>query len=144
MKTANKIFYIVATLLEVSLLIGAYVVNYFTHKKMGMLRHVVYKNNFWEDKYPIVQIEYISIVLLVILMILVFTLYAKRKAKLKNSVLIMNIAMVLLVVFYTGFTLLYSTEELRAFYYMSLMLGVATFIQVIKSFIGVLFYKNEK
>ena len=144
MKTANKIFYIVATLLEVSLLIGAYVVNYFTHKKMGMLRHVVYKNSFWEDKYPIVQIEYISIVLLVILMILVFTLYAKRKAKLKNSVLIMNIAMVVLVVFYTGFTLLYSTEELRAFYYMSLMLGVATFIQVIKSFIGVLFYKNEK
>ena len=117
-------------------------VNYFTQKKMGMLRHVVHKNYVWEDKYPIQTIQYIAIISLVILMLLVLILYMKRKAKLKKIVTTMSITMVILVLFFTGFILIYSAEEIRAFYYMSFMLGLMTLIQIIKTFIGVIWYKN--
>ena len=142
MEKIKKIFYVLTTILEILLLIGAYMVNYFTQKKMGMLRHVVHKNYVWEDKYPIQTIQYIAIISLVILMLLVLILYMKRKAKLKKIVTTMSITMVILVLFFTGFILIYSAEEIRAFYYMSFMLGLMTLIQIIKTFIGVIWYKN--
>lgn len=142
MEKLKKIFYILTTILEILLLIGAYMVNYFTHKKMGMLRHVVHKNYVWENKYPIETIQYISIIALIILMLLVLILYIKRKSKLKKIVTTMSITMVIFVLFFTGFILIYSAEEIRAFYYMSFMIGLMTLIQIIKTFIGIIWYKN--
>ena len=143
MKKAKKFFYILTTILEVLFLIGAYMVNYFTHKKMGMLRHVIHKNYVWEEKYPITNIQYASIIVLIILMLLVLILYMKKKSILKKIVAIMNITMVIFVLFFTGFVLAYSAEEIRAFYYISFMLFVVTLIQIIKTFIGVIWFKNE-
>nr|WP_312984572.1 hypothetical protein [Clostridioides sp.] len=144
MRKVNKLFYLIATLIEVLLLIGVYVVNYFTITKMGMLRHVMHKNSVWEDKYPIVVLLYITVIVLVVLMISVLVLYNKKKEKLKNTVLPMNIFMVVLGFFYIGFILLYSTEKLNAYYYMSFMLGVAALIQTIKTFVAVILCKKEK
>lgn len=142
MEKIKKIFYVLTTMLEILLLVGAYMVNYFTHKKMGMLRHVVHKNYVWEDKYPIQTIQYIAIIALITLMLLVLILYMKRKVRLKKIVTTMSITMVILVLFFIGFILIYSAEEIRAFYYISVMLGLMTLIQIIKTFIGVIWYKN--
>ncbi|CEI73047.1 Hypothetical protein FRIFI_1513 [Romboutsia hominis] len=142
MEKIKKIFYVLTTTLEILLLVGAYMVNYFTHKKMGMLRHVVHKNYVWEDKYPIQTIQYIAIIALITLMLLVLILYMKRKVRLKKIVTTMSITMVILVLFFIGFILIYSAEEIRAFYYISVMLGLMTLIQIIKTFIGVIWYKN--
>ncbi|MDB8810775.1 hypothetical protein PN286_13205 [Romboutsia sp. 1001216sp1] len=142
MEKIKKIFYVLTTILEILLLVGAYMVNYFTHKKMGMLRHVVHKNYVWEDKYPIQTIQYIAIIALITLMLLVLILYMKRKVRLKKIVTTMSITMVILVLFFIGFILIYSAEEIRAFYYISVMLGLMTLIQIIKTFIGVIWYKN--
>ena len=38
MKKMNKVFYAIATILQIILLVGTYVVNYFTQKRMGMMR----------------------------------------------------------------------------------------------------------
>lgn len=142
MEKIKKIFYVLTTTLEILLLVGAYMVNYFTHKKMGMLRHVVHKNYVWEDKYPIQTMQYIAIIALITLMLLVLILYMKRKVRLKKIVTTMSITMVILVLFFIGFILIYSAEEIRAFYYISVMLGLMTLIQIIKTFIGVIWYKN--
>jgi hypothetical protein len=130
------------TILEVLMLIGAYMVNYFTRNKMGMLRHVIHKNYIWEEKYPITNIQYAAILALIMLMLLVLILYIKRKPKLKKIVTIMSITMVIFVFSFIGFTLIYSAEEIRAFYYISLILGLVTLIQIIKTFIGTIWYKN--
>lgn len=143
MKTAKKILYIFTTVIEVLILIGAYMVNYFTHKKMGMLRHVIHKNYVWENTYPIATIQHISVIIMIVLMLLVLALYIKRKYMLKKIVTIMNVVMVILVLFFIGFTFVYSAEEVRAFYYISVMLGVVTLIQIIKTFIGVMVCKHE-
>lgn len=140
MKRSKKIFYILATILEVLLLIGASMINYFTNSKMGMLRHVVYKNYIWEDAYPIVNIEYAAIISLIMLMILVLVIYMKRK---KKIVTIINISMLIVVLSFVGFVLIYSTEEIRAFYYVSTMFYLIALIEIIKAFIGVIGCKNQ-
>ena len=137
MKILNKIFYIIANILEVLLLGGAYVVNYFTRAKMGMARFVPHKNYMWEITYDMNKLKYISMIILIVLMILVLILYLKRKLKLKKCVLKMNIIMVILVVIFCGFNFIYSTSELRAFYFISAMVGVATLIQIIKTLCAV-------
>jgi len=142
MGTAKKIFYILTTILEVLMLVGAYIVNYFTHSRMGMLRHVVHKNYVWEQQYSIATIKYAAILALVILMLIVLTLYFKRKPILKKIVTVMSITMVIFVLAFFAFTLIYSAEEVRAFYYISSIFGVVTLIQIIKTFIGVMWYKN--
>ena len=143
MKKMNKVFYAIATILQIILLVGIYVVNYFTQKRMGMMRYVIYKNGIFEKSYPIEKLQYLGIIVFIILMILVLGFYIKRKSKLNKSVLNMNIVMVVLTSIYVGFTLLYSTEDFRAFYFMSLMLGVATLIQTIKTFLSVFLCKSK-
>lgn len=142
MGKAKKIFYVLVTILEALMLVGAYLVNYFTHAKMGMLRHVVHKNYIWEQKYPIQTIKYVSILALVILMLIVLVMYFKKKYMLKKIVTIMSTTMVLFVIAFAIFVLMYSSEEIRAFYYMSAIFGTVTLIQIIKTFIGVIWYKN--
>ncbi|UOW68260.1 hypothetical protein [Paraclostridium bifermentans] len=141
MGKAKKIFYVLVTIVEALMLVGAYLVNYFTHAKMGMLRHVVHKNYIWEQKYPIQTIKYVSILALAILMLIVLVMYLKRKYMLKKIVTIMSITMVLFVIAFAIFVLMYSSEEIRAFYYMSAIFGAVTLIQIIKTFIGVIWYK---
>lgn len=118
-------------------------VDYFTRKKMGMLRFVIYKNTTWEKLYPIEQIQYLIIILFLILIISVFLLYSKRKSQLNKNVLSKNIVMIGFMVIYLGFNLLYSTEDFRAFYFMNIMLAVATFLQIIKTFFVVILSKNK-
>lgn len=140
----NKIFYIILTILQVLLLIGTYVVNYFTRKKMGMLRFVIYKNINWEQSYKIERLQYLAIIIFVVLMILVLAIYLKRKSQLSKDILNMNIIMVILILIYSGFNLLYSTEDFRAFYFMSVMLAAVTFIQIVKAFFSIILFKNNK
>ena len=142
MQKAKKICYVVTTILECLLLIGAYMVNYFTQSKMGMLRHVIHKNYVWEEKYPIANIINTTTIAFIILMLIVLIIYMKRRIILKNIVTIMVITMIIFVLSFVGFMLMYSAEEIRAFYYMSFMLGLMTLIQIIKTFIGVIWYKN--
>ncbi|WP_250675530.1 hypothetical protein LZ906_002500 [Paraclostridium ghonii] len=142
MRTGRKIFYILTNILQLLMLVGAYMVNYFTHTKMGMLRHVVHKNYVWEQKYPIATIKYAAILSIVILMLIVLILYLKRKPMLEKVVTVMSITMIVFVLIFSAFTLIYSSEEVRAFYYISSILGVIALIQIIKTFIGVIWYKN--
>jgi hypothetical protein len=144
MEKTKKILYILTTILEISLLIVAYMFNYFTKKKMGMSRHVISKNYVWENTYPIINIQYATITALIILMILVLIVYMKRKKNFKKIVTIMSITMVIFVLLFTGFTLIYSTKEIRAFYYIDFIFGLITLIQIIKTFIGVMWCKDEK
>lgn len=141
MKKGTKIIYILMSILEVVLLIGAYMVNYFTNTKMGMSRHVAHKNYVWESTYPITTIKYTTIIALLILMLAVLVIYMKRKYNLPKVVTRMNIVMVLSVVIFIGFILICSPYEIRAFYYVSFILGVTTLVQIMKTFIAVMGYK---
>lgn len=61
---------------------------------------------------------------------------------LEKVVTVMSITMIVFVLIFSAFTLIYSSEEVRAFYYISSILGVIALIQIIKTFIGVIWCKN--
>ena len=48
----KKIGYILALVLEIAALAGAYIIHYFTRRKLGMVRYLNFKNMTWERDYP--------------------------------------------------------------------------------------------
>lgn len=136
MEIIKKIFYILVTIIEIMLLAGMYIINYYTVKRMGMQRHVLHKNGVFEEQLNIVSLQYIAIAVFIVFMVLILAIYFKKKSSLKNIAKYMNIFMVILVLCFIVFELFCSTEVFRAYYYMSAMLGVATCIQIIKAFTG--------
>lgn len=128
----KKAGYILAVVLEVAALAGAWIVNYFATKKMGMARYVIYKNQKWGREYPLELIRNIVIAAVVICTVLALIVFIKKKVKSK-FILTMNVVMAALTAVYTGYSLISSTETMRAYYFISLLLGIAAIAQVIKT-----------
>lgn len=130
----KKAFYWVSTILQVIFLITACGIQFFSVKKMGMMRYVVYINHTWEAKYPIPALQYAAIAFLVLFSVIIL-LYVKTKKSDYNigkkvlSMLVMEVIITLAFVF---FTLAYSTESYRSYYFISLILAIITLIQDIK------------
>lgn len=134
----KKVMCIILTILELSFFAGAFIVNYFTKKKMGMLRHVIGKNSTFEKLYPIDSLKSFAICIFVIMLILVFVLYRKRKTKNINNLIICLI----LVIAYTIFVFAFSTSTIKAYYYILFLSGIGVFIHLIKSLIFIPRIKN--
>ena len=128
----KKLFYWIFSVLQVLLLISAYAIQYFSMKKMGMMRYVVFKNHSWENQYPIGAIQYIVIALLVVLAVISILLYVRRKYTLYKSTLRMILAQVIITLIFVFFTVTYSTESYRSYYFISIILAIITVIQAIK------------
>lgn len=139
----KKVLYMIASVLQILLLAGSYVFNYFTQKKLGMLRWVVFKNRSWEMAYPIEIMKIVLIVTVAISTIFLLLLIKKKKV-LAIDMKISVIMIVVLSLIYIGFTLFLSTDTLKAYYFISLMVGFAAVIQIIKVFMKLVVYKDEK
>ncbi|OAA91636.1 hypothetical protein [Clostridium ljungdahlii] len=132
--TMKKIFYWVSTILQVIFLITACGIQFFSMKKMGMMRYVVYINHTWEAQYPIATLKYAAIAFLVVLCVIIL-LHAKiKRGKYINNkkalpMLIMEVIMTLAFVI---FILAYSTESYLSYYFISLILVIIVLIQDIK------------
>lgn len=130
----KKLLFWVFTILQVLLLIAAYGIQFFSMKRMGMMRYVVFINNEWEAQYPIALLQYAAMAFLVLLSVAII-LYVKTKrdnyfkSKKFSSMLVINIVLTLAFVI---FTLAYSTKSYRSYYFTSLILAVTTLIQDIK------------
>ncbi len=134
----KKAGYVLAVLLEIIVLAGAYMIHYFTNKKMGMARWVIYKNQGWERDYPMDMLEMMIMAVLVILTILIFLLFLKRKSAAGKLVMAMNVGMIVLTTVYVSYTLISSTETMRAYYFLSLLFGIAAAVQILKTGAAVL------
>lgn len=134
----KKAGYILAVLLEIAALAGAYIINYFTNKKMGMARWVIYKNQGWERDYPMDTLKMAVLAVVVILTILIFLLFLKKKKDAGKLVTAMNVVMIVLTVVYVSYTLISSTETMRAYYFLSLLFGIAAAVQILKTGAAVL------
>ena len=134
----KKAGYLLITVLEILLLVGAYVVHYFTKKKMGMARYVMYKNRGWEQAYPLALLKSISVAVLLVLLIIVLVLAVRSGKRLRKVQWGMCIVMVLLSVLSFAVTLGSSIQSLRAYYFISPMLAGALLLQIGKTGIGIL------
>lgn len=131
----KKIGYILGLLPQLLLVAGAYIVQYYTGKKMGMARHVIFKNQEWEKAYPLEQWKLISIILLVLLLAAVLAILIRRRRLLTSCLLAESVITVYLTMFSLYFTLANSAATLRPYYWMSPMFASAALLQIGRLFI---------
>lgn len=75
----KKIIYTFLDLLTIAFLIGGHVFQYFTRKKLGMLRWVNYQN-MQIQKNPVYAIlKYITVAAAIVLIVLIIVGYRKKK-----------------------------------------------------------------
>lgn len=129
----RKAGYILAVIIEAAALAGAWIVNYFATKKMGMARYVIYKNQTWEREYPMEVLQNTVIAVLVVSTVLLFLAFFRKRRYSGKWTLAMNAGMITLTAVYAGYSLVSSTETMRAYWFVSLFLGIAAAIQVIKT-----------
>lgn len=133
--------HILCAVVELLLFVGAFVVRYFTNKKMGMARHVIFKNQSWEKAYPLEQWKLLSIVVLAVLLILVAILLIRRRGALSRYVMAEGFVMAAMTLYSLYFTLSNSAAVLRPYYFMSPMFAAAALIQILRT--GILAVKRK-
>ncbi|MCH4890295.1 hypothetical protein EZV73_22120 [Acidaminobacter sp. JC074] len=127
----KKKLYIGLSGIQVLLLIGAYLVQDFSMKRMGMMRHVMFTNQKWEKSYPVETIISVSVAISIILLVIVVYKHIKRKSyyQLIETLVVSGGA--------TGFVLLNSTESFRSYYFICLILALSILIQYVKQIIDI-------
>lgn len=129
----KKFGYLIVTFVEILFLAGAYLVQYFTRKKMGMARYVIYKNQGWERTFPMEALKYTAVTALTALALLLVIVLILRRKQREKLVIAIHFGMIILTALYAAYTCLNSTGTMRAYYFISLMLGVAALLQIIKA-----------
>ena len=140
----KKIICLFFDLLTVAFLAGAYAIQYFTRKKLGMLRWVNYHNMQIQKNAVYGILKYIAVVVAITLIVLIIAGYRKKKEMMGTIDLVMLIMMSILGVIYLGITILKSIEVLPAYYFLMPLIGAATLTQIIRNGIAVGTKKNEK
>ena len=140
----KKAIYIVTCVLEALLLIGSYVIDFFTGRKMGMARYVIYKNQGWEEAYPMDSLQKAAMAAVVILALVIILFFIKRRKTLPRVVYAMNLVMLALLVLYLGFTIGNSAETLRSYYFVGVLLAITVLIQEIKTGVAIRVCRYEK
>ena len=140
----KKISYIFFDLLTIAFLIGAYAIQYFTKKKLGMLRWVNYHNMQFQKNAVYGIVKYITVIMAIVLIVLIIAGYKKKKEMLGKIDLVMIVMMSVLGIVYLGVTVFKSIETLPAYYFLMPLFGAATLMQIVRNGIAVGITKNEK
>ncbi len=140
----KRLLYIILDLLTVAFLVGAYVIQYFTKRKLGMLRWMNYQNMQFQKNASYGILKYITVLVALVLIILIIFGYKKRKELMGKLNLVMIVIMSILEVAYLYVTVLLSTEKIASYYLVMPLIGAAVLMQIIRNGIAVGTKKNEK
>ena len=139
----KKAAYISVTILEILCLAGAWAVQYFTRRKMGMARYVVYKNRGWEARYPMELLANGAALLMAVLAAALLLYFLRQRRNLPKTAWLMNAGMTALTSAYGGFTWMNSAQEVRSYYFISAILGAVSLIQIVKTWIGMMVCRHS-
>ena len=124
-------------ILEIILVAAANIINYFTHKRIGMERHMVYMNQKWLAISNFEVYKMLSFILVfVFTAILIYSFVRIRK----NTKFITKINLGVLVVFFVYFiyfATVNSIKGMRAFYLMCYIYLAALLLMLINAFINI-------
>ena len=133
----KKIIALLLPILEFILVAAANIINYFTHKRIGMARHMVYMNQKWLAISNFEVYKMLSFILVfVFTAILIYSFVRIRK----NTKLITKINLGILVVFavyFIYFSTVNSIKGMRAFYLMCYIYLAALLLMLINAFINI-------
>lgn len=140
----KKVLYIISDLLIAALLAGAYIVQYFAKRKLGMNRWIVFKISKVKEALPIEILRYVAAAAVLALAVLLVILYGRNRKAYRKILLPMVIVTIVLAAGYLGFTLYFSQERVRAYYLMLPLIGLANVVQLAKTFTAMKLCKVSK
>lgn len=140
----KKVLFIVLDILTIAFLVGGYVIQYFTKRKLGMMRWVVFKNSKWHEKMPLDVLKYAAVAVVLLLVLMVFRGFLKKRAYMSKNDMVMIFVMAALAAAYLGFTMFVSSDTVRAYYLIMPMIGAAALLQVIRNMVVVWTCRDEK
>lgn len=139
----KKAGYIIALLMEIIFYTGAYIFNYFTRRKMGMSRYVVFLNRQIEEAVPIQSIIYAGVGVMILLLMIGLVIFWKKRKKPGKLPFIMSIVSVITTVLYVYYALANNVGTERSYYVLSIFFLAAGIIQHVKTIIGCVVCKKE-
>ena len=133
----KRLIVLLLPILEFILVAAANIINYFTHKRIGMARHMVYMNQKWLAISNFEVYKMLSFILVfVFTAILIYSFVRIRK----NTKFITKINLGVLVVFFVYFiyfATVNSIKGMRAFYLMCYIYLAALLLMLINAFINI-------
>ena len=133
----KRMIVLLLLILEFILVAAANIINYFTHKRIGMARHMVYMNQKWLAISNFEVYKMLSFILVfVFTAILIYSFVRIRK----NTKFITKINLGVLVVFFVCFiyfATVNSIKGMRAFYLMYYIYFAALLLMLINAFINI-------
>lgn len=130
MKRAPKIVLDVLTLL---LLLGAWVVHYFTMARLGMRRWVNYHVYACQAALPLDVLKYVAAVAVLAAAVAAALWCWRRRDRLGRADAVMVVVMLCLAAFYLAFTAAFTMEALPAYYLCMPIIGLAALMQLIRN-----------
>ena len=133
----KRLILLLLPILEFILVAAANIINYFTHKRIGMARHMVYMNQKWLaiNNFEIYKI--LSFVLVFVFTAILIYSFVKIRT---NTRLITKINLGILVVFavyFIYFATVNSVKGMRAFYLMYYIYLAALMLMLGNAFISI-------
>lgn len=130
--------------IEIAALAGAYIIHYYTVRKLGMIRYVNFKNMTWEREYPIEILKTSCVVAILTLTIVTFILCLKKRRELTRWTKVMNVGMVIFTALYVGYSFSCSAELMADYYFISGLFLLTAVVQVIKTGASVIMTGTKK
>lgn len=133
----KRLVVLLLPILEFILVAAANIINYFTHKRIGMARHMVYMNQKWLAINNFEVYKMLSFILVFVFTAILVYSFVKVRT---NTKLITKINLGVLVVFFVYciyFATVNSIKGMRAFYLMCYIYLAALLLMFINAFINI-------
>lgn len=140
----KKIVMIIFDILTLALLASGYIIQYFTKRKLGMMRWINFHTYKYQEMLPLELIKYVAVSVIILLTVFIICRFMKKRkaAKMIDKITITVMAVVTLFDF--GFALFSSLESVRAYYFIMPLLSVAALMQIIKNFVVIGMLKEDE
>lgn len=124
----KRVFHVIASVLEIALLIGAYELSTLAKAKLGLNRWLVYHNQSWEDALPLEAIGLAAGILLAVLLAWALVRLLRNPQRHRGGVVLTVLAGILTIACIV-YALGASADDAHAYYLVSLMLALAALLQ---------------
>lgn len=140
----KKIVMIIFDILTLALLASGYIIQYFTKRKLGMMRWINFHTYKYQEMLPLELLKYVAVSVIILLTVFIVCRFMKKRkaAKMIDKITITVMAVVTLFDF--GFALFSSLESVRAYYFIMPLLSVAALMQIMKNFVVIGMLKEDE
>ena len=135
---------IIFDILTLALLASGYIIQYFTKRKLGMMRWINFHTYKYQEMLPLELLKYVAVSVIILLTVFIICRFMKKRKAAKMIDRITITVMAVVTLFDFGFALFSSLESVRAYYFIMPLLSVAALMQIIKNFVVIGMLKEDE